>query len=147
MMIETTLYVHKSILAQLERGAAVTGKSRTVLIKLLIQRVMRSNRTFLKSSTAVKYQESDEKGSWHRLHLAMNEYEYEYCLDMRKFYKMSVSLILAYAVRMYLDEILGKGNSTDNYRFINYLFTREIVDGIICWRTYWGIPGIPRTFK
>jgi hypothetical protein len=144
MLIETTLYVHKTTLVQLKRGAIISGKSTTVIIKYLMQRVMQANRTMLKCSKAIQYQERDEPESWHRLHIVLNEYEYEYCLDLRKICKMSVSLILAYAVRTHLNELLDKGVSTDNYRFINYLFTREIVDGIICWRQYWGIPEKPQ---
>ena len=63
-----------------------------------MQRVMSDNQKMLKSCSRVKYQERDVKENWHRLHIIMNEYEYEYYFDMRKFFKMSVSFILAYAV-------------------------------------------------
>ncbi len=128
----------------LNRGAEITGRTMTFLIKLLIQRVMRGNRKLLKSNTRVKYQERDEKENWRRLHISFNEDEYEYCLDMRKFFKMSVSLILAFAVMRYLDDIINElidgSKNTDNYRFRNYMFINKIIDGIICWQIYWGYP-------
>ncbi len=59
---------------------------------------------------------------------------------MRKFFKMSVSFILAYAVMRYLDEVLKRNKSADNYCYQNYIFMKEVVNGIICWQIYWGIP-------
>jgi hypothetical protein len=140
MLIETTLHVHKSILYKLDKGAAVTGRSLTSIIKLLIQRIMRDNQKMIKTNSRIKYQERDLKENWHRIHIVLNEYEYEYCLDLRKFLKMSVSFILAYAVLRYLDELLKKNIGTDKYYFKNYFFIKKTFDGIICWKIYWGIP-------
>lgn len=144
MLIETTMHVHKSILKMLEKSSETTNRTRTYIIKRIMQRVMRDNRKLLKSYSVIKYQERDLKENWYRIHIILNEYEYEYYLDMRKFYKMSVSFILAYAVMRYLDrvvnEILNKKNNTDNYYYINYVFIEEVVYGIICWKIYWGFP-------
>ena len=144
MIVETTVYIHKNTLAMLNRGAAVTGRARTFIIKFLMQRLMRDNHKMLQSHSRVKYQARADKEEWHRLHMVMNEYEYEYYLDMRKFFKMSVSYILAFAVRRYLDEVMNeliKGNIiTDNYRYQNYIFIKKIIDDVICWQIYWGVP-------
>ena len=144
MIIETTVHVHNSILEMLNRSAEITGRARTSIIKLLMQRVMKNNQKMLKSYSVIRYQERDVKENWHRLHIILNEYEYEYYLDMRKFYKMSVSFILAYAVRRFLNEVvselLDRNNNTDKYNFRNYIFMKETIDGVTCWRIYWGIP-------
>jgi hypothetical protein len=144
MPIETTIYVHKQILEMLNNGAETTDRTRKSIIKLLMQRVMKDNQKMLKSNSRIKYQRSDEKENWHRLHVIVNEYEYEYYLDMRKFYKMSVSLILAFAVKRYLNDIINElligNNNTDNYLYRNYVFIKETIDGIVCWQIYWGIP-------
>ena len=144
MLIETTVHIHKSILEMLNKKVELTGKTRTFMMKLLMQRVMSDNQKMLKSYKRIRYQARDAKENWHKLHVVMNEYEYEYYLDMRKFFKMSVSFILAYAVRRYLDEIVKEllyGNiSTDNYRYKNYIFIKETIDEVICWQIYWGIP-------
>jgi hypothetical protein len=144
MLIETTMHVHKSILEMLEKSSETTGRARTYMIKLLMQRVMRDNQKLLKSYSIIKYQERDLKENWHRIHIILNEYEYEYFLDMRKFFKMSVSFILAYAVMRYLDEVMNellkKNINADNYHYINYVFIKETVYGIVCWKIYWGIP-------
>ncbi len=144
MLIESTMHIHKSILEMLNRGAEITGKTRTSIIKLLMQRVMSENKKMLISHSRIKYQARDKKENWHQFHVAMNEYEYEYYLDMRKFYKMSVSFILAYAAMRYLDEILNDllngDKNTDNYFYKNYIFVKRTIDGITCWQIYCGIP-------
>ena len=144
MLIESTLHIHKSILEMLNKGSEMTGENRTFLIKLLMQRIMNNNQKLLKSYSRIQYQGRDVKENWHRLHVVVNEYEYEYYQDMRKFFKMSISFILAYAVIRYLDEIINEllvsNKSTDKYYFRNYIFIKETVNGVICWQIYWGIP-------
>jgi len=140
MFIETTLYVHRSILNTLSTRAAKTGISRTSIINHLMQRVMKDDKRMIKTCSRVQYQKRDRKEYWTRIHIFLNEYEYEYYLDLRKFLKMSVSLILAYAVLMYLDELTVVNMSVDNYFFRNYIFIKKTVDGIVCWQIYWGVP-------
>jgi hypothetical protein len=144
MLIESTIHIHKSILEKLNRGAEMTGKTRTCIVRILMHRIMSDNQQMLKSNARIKYQARDEKENWNRLHVVLNEYEYEYYLDMRKFYKMSVSFILAYAIRRFLDEVLNElldeNNNTDNYCYSNYIFLKKTIDKVICWQIYWGIP-------
>ena len=140
MRIETTLHVHKSILERLNRVAETTGRSSSFIIKLLFQNMMADNQRMIKTNSRVKYQERDSKENWQRIHIVLNEYEYEYCLDMRKFFKMSVSFILAYAVLRYLDEICKMNKSTDKYFYTSYIFIKKTYDGAISWQIYWGIP-------
>ncbi len=144
MLIESTIYVHKSTMEKLNKGVVITGRTRTYIIKILMQNVMKDSKKLLKSYSRVKYQDRDARENWHRLHMVMNEYEYEYYLDMRKFYKMSVSFILAYATMKYMDEILNefykRGNSADNYFYKNYVFIKKTINKVICWQIYWGIP-------
>ena len=71
----------------------------------------------------------------------------EYFQDLRKLLKMSVSLLLALAVKKFLDDPTVTID-TDNYLFKSYLIVKEIVDSITCWRLYWGYPpGIMHTLQ
>jgi len=140
MPIETTLNVHKNILDMLDKATLISGKQRTSIIKLMIKRSMKDNNKLIKMNSRVKYQERDIKVNWYRIHIVLNEYEYEYCLDFRKFFKMSVSLILAYSVLRYLDEILKENKNTDNYFYPSYILIKNIFEETIYWQIYWGIP-------
>jgi len=140
MLIETTLYAHKNTLNRLDIGITSTGKSRNYLIKLLMQRIMKDNHKMIKTYSRIKYQNRDLKENWKRINVVLNEYEYEYYLDLRKFFKMSISLILAYVVFSYLDDLLKKNRNTDNYFYRNYIFIKKTFEEVICWHIYWGIP-------
>ena len=140
MFIETTLHVHKIILDKLDRAVSRNLQSRSYLIKFLIQRIMKDHQKMIKTYSRIKYQERDKKENWNRIHIVLTENEYEYFLDIRKFFKMSVSYILALAVISYLDEMLKWNYSTDNYFYKNYVFIMKTIDGTICWQQYWGIP-------
>ncbi len=137
--METTLNVHIGVLKQITRASESKGIPRSEMIIILIKKVMNENWETSNMGRMVKYQQKSSLENWHTFHLNLREDDYEYFLDLRKLLKMSVSLILAYAVEKYLinfEEI----NITDNYRFRNYVIVKEIVDGIICWRHYWGYP-------
>jgi len=144
MIVETTVNIHRDILTILDRAVRVTGKSRNLIIKHLMQKMLRINQNMLQSCSRIKYQDRDIQENWHKVHIALNEYEYEYCLDLRKLYKMSFSRIIACAVRKYIDIILrqlfDRNNDTDNYRYINYLLIKKSICGVTCWQIYWGIP-------
>ncbi len=81
------------------------------------------------------YQEQSTPDTWHRFHLQLREDDYEFLLDLRKLLKMSVSCILAYAVRKYLKTI-----KTDNNRYKNYVIIKNIRSGITFWTLIWGYP-------
>ncbi len=93
----------------------------------------------------VKYQNRSELSAWHTFHLRVRMDEYEYLLDLRKLLKMSVSLILAYAVEKYLRP-QNKFHITDNNRYKNYIISKEVIDSVICWKFIWGYPRNPAKY-
>lgn len=137
--METTLNIHVTILKQITRAAESWGISCSEAITMLVKKVMSENYTTLSMGRMVKYQQKDNPERWHTFHLNLREDDYEYFLDLRKLRKMSVSLILAYAVEKYLSK-REKIIFTDNYRFVNYVIIKEMVDDVICWRFFWGYP-------
>ncbi len=137
--METTLYMHIDILEKITYAASLLEISRSEMIMLLIKQLMKHTPDSEGVGTMIRYQQRSIPGSWHTFHIRVKMDDYEYMLDVRKIFKMSVSLILAYAVNRYLDKLL-KTNTTDNYRFNNYVLIREVVDNIICWRSFWGYP-------
>ncbi len=140
MLIETTLHINKRILGMINEYSEKTNISRAAVVKIFIQKIMHDNRSMIKTYSRVQYQPRDIKENWHRIHIVLNEYEYEYCLDLRKFFKMSVSFILAYAVLEYWDELMKQNVKTDKYCYKSYIFIKETVDNAILWKIYWGVP-------
>ncbi|MFC1671353.1 hypothetical protein ACFL20_13250 [Spirochaetota bacterium] len=138
-MIETTININNEILELVSITAKKTGLSRTRIITNLLKQVMNDNWKKIPTSCSIKYQNKDPKQNWHKFHIRIREDDYEYFLDLRKLLKKSVSYILAYAVREYISEI-RKGKLTDNYLYRNYVIVKEIIDNIICWKFFWGLP-------
>nr|MBP7584922.1 hypothetical protein [Spirochaetota bacterium] len=61
--------------------------------------------------------------------------------DLKKVGKMSVSFLIAEAIRLYLDEFLIKlKGDVDSYRYHNYAISKIYVGDVTCWVFYWGIP-------
>ena len=146
MQIETTLNIERRILDGITQAAIVTVRTRSNIIRHLFARVIKDHNKLVKSNTGIRYQKRDESNLWHKFHITFRIDEYEHYLDMRKLFKLSLSRILAYAVRQYLSEIIRKlsdkilTKKADNYLIKNYLMLQDSTIGVFCWRLYWGIP-------
>ncbi|HNW29884.1 MAG TPA: hypothetical protein PKN50_15505 [Spirochaetota bacterium] len=137
--METTLNIHTDILEQVNRAARLRCISRSEMIIMLIKRIMDDVSNSVRFGRMVQYQKRSGPDVWHTVHLQVRMDDYEYLLDLRRLLKMSVSLILAYAVRKYLNEIMEK-KATDNNQYKNYVLIKEIFNATICWRLIWGYP-------
>jgi hypothetical protein len=137
--MNTTINMDHAILKQITRAALVKRISRSRMIILLLNKVMHETHHPSFLGKMIKYQKRRRPDNWHKFHLQVKPDEYEFFLDLRKLLKMSVSLILAYAVEKYLKELINR-KITDNYLHKNYVMIREIVDNIKCWKLYWGYP-------
>lgn len=137
--METTLNMRLDISNMISMAALRKGISRSELVLILFKKVMDDIPDPGRMGNMVQYQERRDKNEWLKFHLVLRVDEYEYVLDLKKLLKMSVSLILAYAVEKFLNKLM-KRNNTDNYRYKNYLIVREIIDNLICWKFIWGFP-------
>lgn len=139
--IKTTINIRMELLERLTEVSHVAGKSRTYLVKALLSRFIRKHRRMISAWTQVQYQERCAKKKWHHLHIVLKPVEYEYCIDLKKVCKLSVSRIVAYAIEHLLDELLcALQESGDNYRYSNYIFSSFQIKGVVCWLFCWGIP-------
>lgn len=137
--METTLNIGVDVFGQIAAAAEIRGISRSAMITCLLKCVMNDIPDSTRIGKMVKYQERRSPSDWHVFHLSLREDEYEYFLDLRKLFKMSLSLILVYSVNKYLSKMMKK-NCTDNYSYKNYVLIRELIDNIISWRILWGYP-------
>ncbi|MBN2159289.1 MAG: hypothetical protein JW807_07825 [Spirochaetes bacterium] len=147
MKIETTIRISKNILEQLNNASILLKQSRTYLIRLLLKMHIENNKKLKIFLSTVKYQHRDKSIKWHTFHLTLREDEYELCLDLRKIHKMSLSFIVADAVRTYLPKLIEQFSddnfteNADNYLYKNYIFFWQITNGIQNCTIYWGFPG------
>lgn len=137
--METTLYIHSDILEKINYAARIRRTSRSDMIVMLLREVMIDMPDPAGAGKMVQYQKKGRDNEWHRVHVSLRMDEYEYFLDLRRFMKMSVSLILAYAVKRYLKQLIIK-NETDNYQPKNYILAKTVIDSIVCWTLIWGFP-------
>ncbi|HOT47187.1 MAG TPA: hypothetical protein PLM53_12765 [Spirochaetota bacterium] len=137
--METTLNMRTDIFKQITYAARLRGVSRSGIIISLVKEAMKDISDPGRLGSMVRYQKRMKRCDWQLFHLQVGEDDYEFLLDMRKLCKMSVSLILAYAVEKYLSKLV-KNKNADNYRFKNYAIVRECLEGVICWKFFWGLP-------
>ncbi len=141
MMIQTTINIHKTTLEKITHASLHSGVSRNQLIIRLLKKEMNIVQNNFKHGKRIQYQGRDGAKNWHTFHLQLRPDDYEYFLDLRKLFKMSISRILAIAVAKYLQDI--KNKITDNYQYRNYIIIKDIIDDVICWKLLWGFPKTP----
>ncbi|HOT47174.1 MAG TPA: hypothetical protein PLM53_16285 [Spirochaetota bacterium] len=146
MFIDTTLHLQSATVWKISKAARLAGRSGSHLISRLLN-IMAGEKTAPPVSwSRIRYQQRNSSINWHRMHVSLSPVEYELLLDLRKVYKMSGSHIIALAVDKYMDRLQGDVKNADNYRLSCYVFSRFILDGVICWAQYWGLPGRLHSF-
>ncbi len=143
--METTLNIHTDIFEKIDHAATASRISRSDIIVLLLKKVMDNIKNPDGLGRMVQYQKKSRPEEWRTFHVSLRMDDYEYFLDLRKLLKMSVSLILAYAVKRYLKQLMKKID-TDNYQYKHYILAKIVIDGIICWKLIWGYPPDLRKF-
>jgi len=137
--METTINIHEDILNKIIQVAKIKGLTRSEMISAFLIQVMGDVREPKPIGRLIRYQQRHRPEEWHTVHVTWRLDLYEYLQDLRRLFKLSVSLMLADAVRRYLSRLLKK-NVADNYRFMNYMLIKETIDNITCWRHIWGFP-------
>src|SRR5271157_2576208 len=137
--METTLNIRVDILEQIKKIAQINGIPCSEIIFLLIRKVTADITNPGRIGRLVQYQTRCKPDAWHVFHVQVREDMYEYWLDLRKLLKMSVSLIIAYAVKKYLIKPI-KIISTDNNLCKNYIIIKKEIDSVIIWNYIWGWP-------
>ncbi len=144
MEIQTTINMNKRIIKELNQASITLQLSRTNIIRLLLKQFLEDQNKMKILKSPVQYQERDTKSQWSKFHITLREDEYELCLDLRKVYKMSLSLIIALAIGRYLKKIfiINKKSTEeirDKYLFHNYFFSFTSKNRVRKIQIYWGI--------
>lgn len=141
-MVATTVNIHREIVDLIQEEACRHRVTQKETIVNLLKMMMRDHDPSVYAIKTVKYQGDDSKERWHCFHIRFHEDEYEFFNDLRKVSKCSISLLIALAVKKYLlPQVDGSRVGVDNYIFIkHYIVGVEVIDGVICWHFYWGLP-------
>jgi hypothetical protein len=139
--INTTVHLSADDAKRLDEGAKKLGKKRSELMMDLMYRVLVHWKKLQHVFESVKYQQSSGC-EWSVKHVSLLPIEYEVCIDMRKFFKYSVSGLLAFAIHVYLDELLEGGEKRarghrDNNQVAFYTFQGKMNNNTLCWSIIW----------
>ena len=127
MKIDTTVNVLNDNLLAIDRAAVKVDVSRNDMMKMLLIEAIKNRDHLIEYGKTVTYQKRSSKDMWRNCHIYLSEDENEYMKDIRKYLKDSVSLLLAKAVRDYLEKIIETLLGTkaaelfDNYLYSGYV--------------------------
>lgn len=143
MIMHTTINISRDAREVIGKTSVMLGITRSALISSLAHYAGKKIRRYPGMGERVRYQSSRPEKEWSRLHLSLQKDEYEYCIDLRKVFKMSVSCFIAFAIEHYLDDLIRlMRERTDNYRYHNYAMMSFNIENVMCQVYYWGIPRI-----
>jgi len=138
MSIKTTMNIDKNVYSEISNAAKQLGKTKSEIIILLLKKLMNENPPE-KFQISVKYQKPGGEDCWQKFHIGLREDDYDFFTDMRKFFKKTVSYLVAIAVKKYM-KLLLDGKFIDSKLYNNYIILKDEVDGSILWRIFWGFP-------
>jgi len=145
MKVRTSIYMHNQTKEKLNNASEATGLSKNEIIRLLLLRFVKVSDNHVKFFSSVSYQKRRSKSEWSRCNIVLWGGMYEYCLDLRKLCKMSLSLIIAYAAHNFLDDLLEEWaveqnrENVENTEYHCYVASVRIINDIKCWRMLWGV--------
>ncbi|HPP49710.1 MAG TPA: hypothetical protein PLO73_07030 [Spirochaetota bacterium] len=142
MQFETTTCITKVHRELLTYYAEIFNISVTDLITSLIHYAALCNKRNPKTFKGIQYRKR-YKDEWKRIHLYVRYQEYEFLLDMKKMWKMSVALLIEYCIENVLEEFVKRllqEDDTYSYRFTNYTFKFEKIYGFQSYQIIWGLP-------
>lgn len=147
MKKDTTVYINSMNLEKLDDAFIKTKLKRNDIIIKLLEFAIRENKNLQNDRTSVEYQKSIPNARWKTIHVSLPEDIVVFCLDMRRFYCKSVSLILACSVVNFLKDLINnllgiglENSNSDNYQLDDIRFSREVFENGICWSKTWKLP-------
>ena len=144
--MRTTININKDLRNRLLNTADMLHISSHDLIAMLVRLVISKNSYELNISRGVRYQNRDPVKNWETHHVTLDDRLYNASLDFRNFFKVSVSLLISFAILNFLDVVEKKlvnskinNQKVDNYP-LNYIVIAKMFDDIQGFIVIWGIP-------
>lgn len=150
MKVHTTLHLDKEIAQKLDEEAMSKGFTRSQMVLFLVHRLMQRYRKLSSFMGAVRYQKRHNEGEWKIVHVALDSMNHSFMLEMRCFYRFSVSLLIAMELNeltcgQTMMSIKNKFDKVaDNYNFYGRLMMVNKIKSSVRWKFYWNIPKNPK---
>ncbi len=154
MDFETTTCISIINLNVLKEYSKKLGLPLHSFIVYLIMYAAKKEKRAYRAFKQIKYRKRNKDNPWKRVHLVLYQSEYEFLLDVKKLWKMSLAHIIEFCTENVLIEFFEyfekrlKEINTDNYpdnllsyyenRSYTFDFHRE--KGIHCLKFHWGPP-------
>ncbi len=152
-MIKTTYMMTKEILMMLKDAEKRTGWSMVDLIIAVMRSAMRHHAKYEREHGRIAYQKRlDNEGMpipKVRVKVKFLEREYDYFNDMRRFFRRSISHVIAIAVLEYLPELVERIESgayddeVDSYPYKNCAIYDKCIEEATVFHIWWGLPSDP----
>ncbi len=137
-MIKSSVYINIEKLSLIENFSKLNELSVNEVVALLLRKILKDGNYSAKKFRAVKYQEIDPDKHWDTLTVYFEDVDYEFFTDMRKFFKESVSLLLAKAIDLFLDTILSEVEEILlNYADSDWDIRRDDIETGAVWTILW----------
>ncbi len=152
MNIDTTYVMCEDVIALLYDAEEKTKRPKEELLVLAMRMMLKDCEAFFRMDGRIEYQKrvdekTGEKIKKHRVKMRLMCREYDYCQDMRKLFRRSISLVMAIAVRTYIvkivEAIVNKTADSvlaDTYPFENYAISINRICYAPSFRIWWGLP-------
>ncbi|GAB4112796.1 MAG TPA: hypothetical protein PL059_14620 [Spirochaetota bacterium] len=114
----------------------------TTIVVLMVKFAVERQKLSIISNRNVKYRNKN-CSIWRRIHLQLSPNDYEFLMDVKKIWKISVAKMIEYCIDNVLFELQEKvleKNKTDNYLYNNYHFEIGEEEGLTYYLIYWGLP-------
>ncbi len=152
-MIKTTYVMRREVLLMLKDAEKRTGWTMIDLIIAVMRYAMRFYAKYEREHGRIEYQKRfDEEGmpiAKIRMKVKMLEREYDYFNDMRRFFRRSISHVIAIAVLAYLPELVERIESgeydeeVDSYPYKSCAIYDKCIEEATVFHIWWGLPSDP----
>ncbi len=153
MMIRTTYMMTQEVLLMLKEAEKRTGWTMTDLIISVMRYAMRHHAKYEREHGRIAYQKRLDKDGMPipkvRVKVKFLQREYDYFNDMRRFFRRSISHVIAIAVLSYLPELVERIESSaydeevDSYPYKNCAIYDKCIEEATVFHIWWGLPCDP----
>ncbi len=152
-MIKTTYMMTKEVLMMLKDAEKRTGWTMIDLVIAVMRYAMRYHAKHEREHGRIEYQKRMNEDGMpipkFRVKIKCNEREYDYFNDMRRFFRRSISHVIAIAVLKYLPDLVERiengayDEEVDSYPYKSCAIYDKCIEEATVFHIWWGLPSDP----